>query len=92
MNRPTRQNFFAGGKGDETAELRMMLARKEEDFKVLQDKYDRLFISKLCLIQAKTRRDRSRPKPDREYLKENLMISSKNGKLKRNASSKTNNG
>lgn len=49
MNRPTGKNFYGGGGGgktEEVAELRMFLSKKEEDYKILLDKYDRLFISK----------------------------------------------
>ena len=56
MNRPTGKNFYGGGGGgktEEVAELRMFLSKKEEDYKILLDKYDRLFISNYFLIQAK---------------------------------------
>ena len=51
MNRPTGKNFYAGGgKTEEAAELRSLLGKKEEDYKILLDKYDRLFISNLSII------------------------------------------
>lgn len=43
MNRPTSKNFY---KGEDNSEVSKLLARKEEEMRILQDKYDRLYISK----------------------------------------------
>ena len=53
MARPTRGNFYPGGRGDDN-ELKKQLERKDQEIKILQDKYDQLFISKDCVTQAKT--------------------------------------
>lgn len=57
MNRPTSKNFY---KGEDNSEVSKLLARKEEEMRILQDKYDRLYICRYVDIQPRTRRATSK--------------------------------
>lgn len=49
MNKSTNKNFYPGGKDDESSHLKKIIDRKDEEIKMLQDKYDQLFISKALI-------------------------------------------
>ena len=66
MNRPTGKNFYPPSKTEEVAEMRSLLLKKEEDYKLLLDKYDRLFISNPYFTQARTRSPRTSRLPAKE--------------------------
>lgn len=58
MNRPTSKNFFRGE--DNSSELSRLLGKKEEEMRILQEKYDRLYICKYVVIQRRTRKATSK--------------------------------
>lgn len=66
MNRPTGKNFYPPSKTEEVAEMRSLLLKKEEDYKLLLEKYDRLFISNCDSTQARTRSPRTSRLQDKE--------------------------
>lgn len=92
MNRPTGKNFYGGAKTEEVAEIRALLAKKEEDYKLLLDKYDRLFISNYVIIQVKIKSLKNNRLSIIELLKENCNSCRHRGKLKRRELLKMNNG
>lgn len=84
MNRPTRQNFYPGGnKGDEVSDLRRQLEKKEETMKVLQEKYDKLYIGTVLFIQLNRKKDKNVMLPVNEQSKRKFNNCSGNVKIKR---------
>jgi hypothetical protein len=92
MSRPTSKNFYGGGRSEETAELRAQLARKEEEHRLLLDKYDRLFISKRVFIQARTRSPRSSRLLARGYWRGNWRSCRQGGRKNARSTCRTSNG
>jgi hypothetical protein len=55
MARPTTKNFY-NGKSDSDSTLRQALEKKDEELRIIQDKYDKLYISTHFVTQARARR------------------------------------
>lgn len=92
MNRPTGKNFYPPSKTEEVAEMRSLLLKKEEDYKLLLDKYDRLFISNFEFIQARTRSPRTSRLPDKESSRGSCKSCSTRGTSRRSEPLRTRKG
>ena len=87
MNRPTRQNFY-GSRTEEGNDLRRQLQKKEEEMRILQDKYDKLYICKIALMQRKKRKEDKEMLAANNFSNANQRKCSARGKQRRGSSTK----
>jgi hypothetical protein len=92
MTRPTSKNFYPSSKGEDLLELRNQLQRREEENRLLQEKYDKLFICTTNVTQPRRKRTRTSPQAANASWRGSWTSYSRNGRLRRSGISRTRNG